>query len=130
MNEFIEKIKTFSTHLTNDISAMIQEHTNEKIPFSEMAVLIIGHEKTKHTTQLLLQNSYHTYELNLFPYFLKLETKGEKNDFILQLTVSSQEKKIFSYNSYDGSTLNLNPISIPKSLLQELKSPSPSRKIH
>ncbi|MGD6803701.1 hypothetical protein FZC79_00285 [Rossellomorea vietnamensis] len=130
MNEFIERIKTFSKHLTHDIEEMIHDHSSEKIPFTDMPAIIIEHPKTKHTCQKLLENVFHTYELNLFPYFLQLETKGERSEFILQLTISSQEKTIYSYRSYEESAARRKPVSIPAPLWEELKVPFTSGVVH
>lgn len=129
MNEFIERIKVFSKHLTHDIEEMIHP-SSEKIPFTDMLALIKRHDKTKHTCQKLLENVFHTYELDLFPYFLQLETKGDRNEFILQLTISSQEKTIYSYRSYEESASRQKPVSIPSPLWEELKYPFTSEVVH
>ncbi|TYS17628.1 hypothetical protein FZC78_07135 [Rossellomorea vietnamensis] len=130
MNEFIERIKTFSKHLTHDFEEMIHDHSSEKIPFTNMPALIKRHDKTKHTSHKLLENVFHTYELDLFPYFLQLETKGDRDEFILQLTISSQEKTIYSYRSYEESAAKQKPVSIPAPLWEKLKAPFTSGAVH
>ncbi|WP_113930115.1 hypothetical protein [Bacillus sp. P14.5] len=130
MNQFIERIKAFSKNLTYDIADAIHEHTSEKIPFSDISEAITSHEKTKHTMKKLLENVYHSYELDLSPYFIKLETKGEQNEFILQLTISSQEKMIYSFRSYDESPAYQEIISVPAPLWEKINDPLTQKNIH
>jgi hypothetical protein len=120
MTEFVEKIRSLSKHVSSDISTMIKDHLHEKIEFHELVALIKGHEKTKYSRRQLLGNVYTIYTLNLFPFSLHLEMKGESNPFILQLTISSQEKQVFSYNSYEDKSKKSKMIPLPKPLFDTL----------
>ncbi|RIW38466.1 hypothetical protein D3H55_02715 [Bacillus salacetis] len=128
MSDFVESVKRFSKHLTSDIGTMIKDHQHKKIEFQDLVYLIMSHEKTRISSRLLLKNVYTTYVLHLFPYSLHLETKGDNHPIILQMKISSQEKKIFVWNSYNNQKGKA--ISVPKPLAAELISLQQSENLH
>jgi hypothetical protein len=130
MTDLVERIRSFSKHLRDDIGTMLKEHQTEKIDFQEMTALVIGHEKTKHTSRNLLGTIYNTYQLNLFPYFIHLETKGRSDTFTLQLTLSTQEKELFSFKSYDEVNRNKKMVPVPEPLLEHLKQKQEAKILH
>ncbi|WP_421384906.1 hypothetical protein ACOJQI_09085 [Bacillus salacetis] len=130
MKDFIGRVKRFSKHLTDDIETLVKNHNTEKVHIQELLPLIIGHEETKISTQDLLGNVYNTYQLDLFPYYLHLETKGKDNTFILQMTLSSQDKEIFSFKSYDETTRSHKLIPVPQPLLESLKLHQEKKILH
>lgn len=130
MNDFVAKIKDFSKHVSEDIGTLMKDFNNEKVEFTDMVSLIISHEKTTHTSQTLLGNVYNTYQLQLYPYYLHLETKGKMNESILQLMLHSQERDLYCYRSYDAKSKNSKAVPAPEPLINLLKTNQHSNQLH
>jgi hypothetical protein len=124
MNEFVEKIKSYTKHLSDDLSSMVTEFTCEKIPLTQAMELIKNHPHCLHSSQTLLGSVYNTYGIMLSPFAIHMETKGKKDDFIIELSIFSDGKGIYTYKSYEDKPKKLKSISIPKPLLNELLQPN------
>ncbi|WP_456271330.1 hypothetical protein [Bacillus sp. AK031] len=119
MNEFVEKIKSFSKNLSHDLSSMVNELNCEKIPLTQAIELIKSHPHCHHSSQTLLGSVFNTYRIVVSTFSIHLETKGAKDDFILELSIFSDGKVIYSYKSYEAKSKKLKTISIPKALLND-----------
>ncbi|WP_088104912.1 hypothetical protein [Halalkalibacter urbisdiaboli] len=119
MNSFIDQIKSFTKHLTEDVAALFTEHS-KGVQINELIPLIIQHQYVSHTQRELLGLTFNTYKIDFSPFLITLETKGKQNQQILEFTVQSEGMKIYSYKSYDASLSLHDRIALPKNILNYL----------
>lgn len=102
MNEFLDKINTFTTMLGKSVGELFKHHTTRSITIEELSSLIINHKTVQVTKKELLGLVFNFYTLQIDDIVLILETKGNKNEQILEIKIRDNENTLFSFKSYEN----------------------------
>ncbi|SDZ68204.1 hypothetical protein SAMN05421736_13223 [Evansella caseinilytica] len=101
MNDFLQQLKTFSTHLGKGVAELFKKQSGRNIQIRELASSIIVHPDTKKETKTLLGLLFHFYRLESGSVTFKLETKGANDEYILELHAVENGQELFSYKAYE-----------------------------
>ncbi|MBU9719957.1 MULTISPECIES: hypothetical protein [Bacillaceae] len=114
MSEFLDKLGMFSKHLGEGVSKLFKHGEKRNIRIWELASFIFDHPDTRKTTQELLGLVFNEYRLTIGPISLKLETKGENDEHILELLAMEQGEELFSFKSYEEDQTVKDKYALPE----------------
>ncbi|MEH7222709.1 hypothetical protein V7112_02750 [Bacillus sp. JJ1566] len=106
VNQFIRDITTKAKETFSNTSQIVKEKINTVLhrpmaTIDDLAHYISTHPDTSFDKKEFLGFQYHFYHLKLADTTFYLETKGKQSDYILDLSVASNEGKLFEYHSFE-----------------------------
>lgn len=121
VNQFIRDITTKAKDTFSSTSQIVKEKINTVLQrpmatIDDLAHFISTHPDTSFDTKEFLGFQYHFYHLSLADTTFYLETKGNHGDYILDVSVSSPEGKLFEYHSFEKKYDVDNKVPIPTAL--------------
>jgi len=111
--------KTRSTlhHATNSIKdkldILLQKPT---LSVEELASYIATHPHTQHERKNYLGIQLNFYQLMVENLVFYLETKGTSGEYILKLSIHSNQEQLFEYNSYQHKVSPQKPLKLTDSI--------------
>lgn len=111
MNVPNERLKTLTTMIKGKLGTASQVvlakintfFQKPNFTLEELAAFISSHPNTGYETKEFLGFHYSFHKLQIEDITFNLETKGPQGEYILDLTVSDQQKTLFEYHSFDNN---------------------------
>ncbi|MFS0862484.1 hypothetical protein [Fredinandcohnia sp. 179-A 10B2 NHS] len=123
VNQFLRNItnmaKTTINHTSNAVKAKLDSVLHKPsmtLTIDELAQYIATHPDTVFDTKVFLGFQYNFYHLKVDDKVFYLETKGDKGDYILELSVKTPTDILFDYHSCDHKADSEEKIRIPEHL--------------
>ena len=93
---------------------MFKHGATRNIRIRDLASFILDHSDVKKSSQTLLGRVYNVYRLKIQGIILKLETKGQYDDYILELHAYEDGVKLFSYKAYEEEQSEKDKHTLPE----------------
>jgi hypothetical protein len=107
----LEKISKASKAAQETFQALF---SNEFISIFDLASFIRSHPDTVHQTKQYVGLTFHFYQLKAGDLMFYLETKGDKEEYVLSLKIYAQNEKLLDFQSYTNDTSLYTPVPVPK----------------
>lgn len=119
MNSFVDNLRDWTNKATDKFAVPIKETLNKlvntsSITISDLATVILFHPDTKIEQNKYLDLVFNACHLSIGNSYLYLETKGYNHEHILECKVFRENRLLYQYKSYTGSTKLDDPIHLPE----------------
>ena len=131
MNNFMEQFKNFTKHVSEEVKEIFKHESVEAISLNNFSSFVITHPNSRKIEQEMLDLTFNTYHLTINPYHVRLETKGKRNEQVLELTIWTTESTIITFDGYEHEgPVGEEIIHIPKSVYDALMKSQSDQLLH
>ncbi len=116
MDSFLDNIKNWTRDKTEHVKETIHNlTTTTSISIDDLATIILLHPHTQYKKKEYLGLIFNECTLSIDTYEYYLETKGDKHEHILELTVKEGNEVLSSYHSYKDKK---HKMKVPESIMK------------